>query len=272
MVRMVMAGLVLAVLSGCGLQDDAQSSEGRKEATSDFAKPQQQRQGQASHPGELVVPAGLRLSSLSYVKAARSWTDRLATLTIPERKKLESLNARYHGALEFNDAEEQRKLIAAGVPMPEEWLAASRMSDGELERLAKARSPKGSMFFADRQLDRYLEARQRLEGTGIDVALHPDVLNSQAQAFVYANQALALTRSPFAAYLYGAVGARIYGDPAYLAAGISVAGALGDKRAGAIAHQFVQQQQAANAPPLSFESVASIETMMWREVHRYRPL
>ena len=156
--------------------------------------------------------------------------------------------------------------------MPEEWLAAAAMSDDELARLAKAKSAKGSMFYANRELDRFLEAQQRLEGKGIDVALHPDVMNSKAEAFVYASQALAITRSPFAAYLYGAVGARMYNEAEYIPASISVARALGDERAGPLAHQFLEARKISGAPPLNVESIMIIETMMWREVHRYRPL
>ena len=87
-------------------------------------------------PGELKLPDRLRFSAVDRVRMAQSWDARLSTLTIAQQARLESLNVRYYGSLEFNSPEEQRKLIEAGFPMPEEWLAAEAMSDEELATLA----------------------------------------------------------------------------------------------------------------------------------------
>ena len=57
-----------------------------------------------------------------------------------------------------------------------------------------------------------------------------------------------------------------------MAAGIAVAWALGDERAQDLAQAFQERRQWHKAPPLEFGSVAAIESMMWRDVHRYRPL
>ena len=267
MVRRLLALAMFVALAGCQADPPPAGKPSKaNEPAAKAVRPVPAREG------ELKLPDGMRLPSVQYVEAAQSWNDRLATLTTSERAHLESLNFRYYGTLEFNSPEEQRKLLAAGVPMPEEWLAASRMSDEELASLADARSPKASLFFADRQLDKFIDAQQRLEGSGIDPDFHSDVINSRAQALVYAGQALALTRSPFAAYLYGSLSEKLYGGQEYTAAAISVAGALGDERARVYAHELVEQRRLHQAPPLNFESIATIEKTMWRYVHRYRPL
>src|SRR3546814_11049590 len=126
------------------------------------------------------------------------------------------------------------------------------MSDEELASLADARSPKASLFFADRQLDKFMDAQQRLEGSGIDPDFHSDVINSRAQALVYAGQALALTRSPFAAYLYGRLSEKLFGGPEYPAAAISVAGALGGDRARVHAHALGEASNRPHTPPPTF--------------------
>lgn len=267
MVRRLLALALFMSLAGC----HADSPPAGKPDTANEPEARTIRQI-PSREGELRLPDGMRLPSVQYVQAARSWNDRLAKMTTAERAQLESLNFRYYGTLEFDSPEEQEKLIAAGVPMPEEWLAASKMSDEELASLADARSPKASLFFADRQLDKFIDAQQRLEGSGIDPDFHSDVINSRAQALVYAGQALALTRSPFAAYLYGSLSEKLYGGQEYTAAAISVAGALGDERARVYAHELAEQRKLHQVPPLDFESIAIIEKTMWRYVHRYRPL
>ena len=225
-----------------------------------------------SRAGELKVPDRLRFTSVGYVREADSWDARLETMTSSERARLEALNARYFGMLGFDSAEEQRKLAEAGFPMPEEWLAADAMSDEALATLAKANSPKGSIFYANRELDRFHEAKQQMIDAGQYRELDRSVMRPKVEAMVYAANALALTRSPFAAYLYGSVYEQLFGDPAYTAAAISVAGALGDKRAGDLAHEFAEGIRARHAKPYEFESMAIIESMMWRDVHRYRPL
>ncbi len=268
MVRRMLA-LVFAALVAGGCSGQAEQALPVPEAS--LAKPTP-IQRPAHRTGEILLPDRWRLPTMPYVKVAQSWDDRLSTLTGPDRAMLESLNARYYGMLAFDSPEEQEALIAAGVPMAEEWLAAEKMSDEELERLASANSPKGTMFFANRQLDRYLDAMNRLEGMGSARDFDSSVINSKTQAMVYAGNALALTRSPFAAYLYGSVFARIYGGPEYMAAAITVARALGDRRAQDLASGFDQRVEWGTSPPLRLGLLASIESTMWLEVHRYRPL
>lgn len=268
MVRgMLAAAIALLLTGGC-----SNEVEGVAPAAAETVTRATEIAGAAVPAGEIKLPDRWGLPGVMHVKAAQSWNDRLSTLSGLDRSKLESLNARYHGMLEFDSAEEQAKLIADGVPMPEEWLAAEKMSDEALARLASANSPKGSMFFANRQLDRYIDAMQRLEGSGIDRDFDTSVINSRTQAMVYASNALALTRSPFAAYLYGSVFARIHGRPEYMAAAIAVADALGDERAQELASAYDQRVEWATSPPLRLGSLVAIESTMWFEVHRYRPL
>ena len=218
------------------------------------------------------IPDRLRFPHVQSVHKAQSWDDRLATLTNAEKQRLESLNARYYGMLEFHSPEEQKKLIEAGYPMPEEWLAADAMSDEDLADLAKAMSPKGSMFYADRELDRFIEARQRLIDSGAYNDMDRAVVNPKIEAMISAGNALALTRSPFAAYLYGSINAELFHDPAYTAAAISVAWSLGDERAQEFARLYSMRLHLRHVEPLSLGQLAATESLLWQNVHRYRPL
>jgi hypothetical protein len=266
--KLNMALLVVLLLGGCGAQDESVDPKlTMSRPTSAMAA-----RRDAAQPGQIKLPDRLRFPSVDYVKSAPSWNDRLATFTTAEKARLESLNARYYGMLEFHSAEEQRKLIEAGFPMPEEWLAAAAMSDQELKQLADAQSPKGSLFFADRELDRFLENKQRMLDNGHYNDMDKSIIDSQAQAMLYAGNALSLTRSPFAAYLYGSVFGNLFGDAEYTAAAISVARALGDPRATEYTDVFTQQLRWGKAPPLEFGTLSAIETSMWMDVHRYRPL
>ena len=265
--RMHTIALACLALAGCGNHDiddrvapAATIQAGRSNTTT------------ATDPGELRLPGALRLPGVDRVRRAESWNDRLSTLTHAQRSRLESLNTRYFGTLEFDTSEEQQALVEAGFPMPEEWLAADAMSDEELARLAKASSPKGSLFYANRELDRYVEARQRMTDAGVYREMDASVMRPKVEAMIYAGNALALTRSPFAAYLYGSINAQLFNDPAYTAAAISVAWSLGDERAGLMARQFSEQARYSKDGEPGLGSVAAAESLMWRHVHRYRPL
>jgi hypothetical protein len=266
--KLMVVPLVVSLLAGCGAKGEGADLASKSSQPREVVAPRRV----APHPGQIKLPDRLSFPSVDYVKVAPSWNDRLATFTTEEKARLESLNARYYGMLEFHSAEEQKKLIETGFPMPEEWLAAAAMSDEQLQQLADAQSPKGSLFFANRKLDRFLEAKQSLLDSGHYSDLDRSVVNPRTQAMVYAGNALALTRSPFAAYLYGSVFANMYGDPEFTAAGISVAGALGDMRAWDYSRTFLDSLHWSHAPPLEFGSIAATEASMWMDVHRYRPL
>ena len=264
-IRLYSMFLACLVLAACAGEDPA--SDPATPATAVEVAPPSPAM---ARPGEMLLPDGNRLPGTAFVRKAQSWSDRLATLSHAERLRLESLNTRYFGTLEFASPEEQEALVDAGFPMPEEWLAADAMSDAELERLAKARSPKGSLFYANRELDRYLEARERLGDNRRDT--DASVMHPKVEAMVYASEALALTRSPFAAYLYGSINAHLFQDPSYTAAALAVGWSLGDQRGRFLTRQFADTMQRREDQKLDLGTVAAAEHLMWRHVHRYRPL
>jgi len=263
MQAMVLASLLVA---GCGSDGAGKPATSSKPMQAAVTRPETVRSG------ALSLPSAFRLPGVESVREADSWSARLATLTNAERARLEAINARYFGMLAFASAEQQQSLVKAGFPMPEEWLAADAMRDEELARLAKARSPKGAMFYADRQLDRYIEARQRMADKGGVRDVDRSLMHPKVDAMLYAGEALALSRSPFAAYMYGSINAQLFDDPAYTAAAISVAWALGDVRGQVLSRQFAESMRIAGEGKPDLGNMMAAERLMWRHVHRYRPL
>ena len=111
MVRILLAGCLFALVTACAPdRPQAATTEGNGlPATLPVSRPM-------VRPGEVMLPDRLRLPTVETVKLADSWGERLSSLSGTERARLESLNARYYGVLEFDSAEEQQQLIDAGVP------------------------------------------------------------------------------------------------------------------------------------------------------------
>ena len=156
-----------------------------------------------------------------------SWQETLRRMPYEERAYLESLNARYLGLLEFNSQAEWKELSKAGFPSPEAWISARSQTDRQLKELADGGDQDAQLFYADRQLSRYLDSKGRLTGYPKSEMSH-DFMRPQTQAVAYASGALRYSKTPLAAYMYGIINESVYGDPEARLAGILNAGRLGD--------------------------------------------
>jgi hypothetical protein len=113
----------------------------------------------AELPGMIPIPPALRFGNVGVIAEARSYQNELKALPKDEARYLWSVYARYGTALWYGSPDSQRKMVARGMPMPEEWLAARRMSDAELKALAEAGNYKATMFVADRAVTEYLRRK-----------------------------------------------------------------------------------------------------------------
>ena len=101
-------------------------------------------------------------------------------MELPQQEQaiLRDIDARYYGANKFTAAAEQRELANQGFPMPEEWLAASRLADEELEQMANAGNIKAGMFYSDRLGSRLME----MQAANVGSAPSEDFKNSRCSS------------------------------------------------------------------------------------------
>lgn len=243
----VVAAVLVVALVGCA-QESNKQIDAAATTGSAASKPATSQDSVVGPPAAplsegagrwLTVPDQWRFPKAPRIEAAGSWEERLARLPTSQQTYLRELNDRYLGVLAFDSPEEQQRLIKQGFPMPEEWLAAQRLLDSELETLAETGNLKAQMFQVDRvgqQVGGVLDARGGLDAT---LPEHQEMLRRMAAAKVMNDGMLRSTKSPFAAYQYGQAryAMTIGRPPEYLALGLLLAGDLGDQRA----YQFQQQ-------------------------------
>ncbi len=161
---------------------------------------------------------------------------------------MRGLNDRYAGALAFDSTEEQQKLVQQGFPMPEEWLAAQRMPDAELEALANEGNIKAQMINIDRVSSQI--GAVRATGRGLTTS-QPDMalFNRVTAANTTVLELMRRTKSPFAAYLDGQINSAMsQGNPAEsMASAIMLAGDLGDRRADSLLTTYMHAHPGMNA-------------------------
>lgn len=244
----VIAAVLAVALVGCAQESNKQIDVAGT-AGSAASKPATSQGGVVGPPAAtlsegagrwLTVPEQWRFPKAPRIEAADSWEERLARLPASQQTYLRELNDRYLGVLAFDSPEEQQRLIKQGFPMPEEWLAAQRLLDSELEKLAETGNLKAQMFQVDRvgqQVGAVLDARGGLDATRPE---HREMLRRTAAAKVMNDGMLRSTQSPFAAYQYGQARYEmtIGRPPEYLATGLLLAGDLGDQRVYQLQQQF----------------------------------
>ena len=234
--------LVLAVgVAGCQGVSDRETSDVAKSGES-LADPSFMSQGAAASEHRASA-------SEEHVKATRmppSWNEALDRMTLDQREYLAGLNDRYMGVLRYQSVEEAEELARLGFPTPEEWLAARDLTDRQLQEMASERPGKASLFHANRTLEKFDRLDAAKSRGSIDKQLQDQLVISAADAHSSALVALRTTRSPLAAYIAGISDAKTAGSPEPIAAGIQLAGDLGDPRAQALLKGFNERHPEAN--------------------------
>lgn len=167
-------------------------------------------------------------------------------MTLNDRTYLQQVDERYLGLLSFESEAEKRALDAAGFPTAEEWLSARQLSDDELQQLAEADREKARVLYADRKLSRFEAATIKSARGPKTHESETELVLASAEAHASALMALRQSRSPFSAYLAGISEAATGGTMEPLAAGIQLAGDLGDRRAESLLRRFNRQYPRAN--------------------------
>lgn len=166
-----------------------------------------------------------------------SWAEALSQLPSSDREYLQDANRRYFGALSFSSIHEQQEMERLGFPKVEEWLAARRIHDSELEKLAQAGNTKAKLFYADRLAAKLEKLPRQATSPSDQAALDQLVSQTGALATAAADEAFRSTNSPFAAYLVGYQRSTLYGSRDPTVAAMFVARDLGDHRVAALLQQ-----------------------------------
>ncbi len=91
---------------------------------------------------------------------AKSFKAQVDALPNDEQLFLWATYMRYGTVFWYGSPEAQRELADLGMPMPDDWLAARRMGDEELEALADSGNYKAQLFVADRLMTRNWRLRR----------------------------------------------------------------------------------------------------------------
>lgn len=179
-----------------------------------------------------VVPVPQRLLPETGRIEAPQWKELIATLPADQAAYLESVNARYFGALAYDSPQMLKEMVALGFPTPDEWLRAREMTDQDLATLADRGNRKAQAFQLDRvlaQTAEYATLRDKdpdayAKSMGPRLAMRANELAPRIQAS---------DKSAFAAYLLGHTYAALSqpASPESAAAGMFLAVERGDRRA-----------------------------------------
>lgn len=111
-------------------------------------------------PGVIQVPPGVQFGGVATLAEAKSFKHQVDALPKDEQRFLWATYMRYGTVFWYGSPEGQRELAELGMPMPDDWLAARRMGDEELEALADSGNYKAQIFVADRLMTRNWRLRR----------------------------------------------------------------------------------------------------------------
>lgn len=127
------------------------ASAGAGHAKHSPKKPLVKLQPAISPDGLAAVPAQLQVAHVSRVRTARSYQEWLVQFPPDERAKIEAFNQEHFGIYRVNSREQVAWMAANAYPMPEDIVAAERLSDGDLLKLARQGNDKATFLLKERQ-------------------------------------------------------------------------------------------------------------------------
>ncbi|MEO9079058.1 MAG: hypothetical protein ABI268_07060 [Rhodanobacter sp.] len=197
-----------------------------------------------SADGTAAVPVRFQLAGVGRVRTAPSFQEWLAQFPLYQQAQISAFNDAHFGVYRVNSREQVAWMAANGYPMPEDVVAAERISDMTLLKLADQGNDKAAFLLAERQNKKLvtflagggerrayydgMEGRSRLdEQTTIDRLLEQS--NSPYKGYNQASEAIS--------GLYADQGRDVI--DVRVIAGLVWAEQLGDTRAGQFMTEFV---------------------------------
>jgi hypothetical protein len=101
--------------------------------------------------GTAAVPIRFQLANVGRVRTAPSFQEWLAQFPTGQQAKISAFNDAHFGVYRVNSREQVAWMAANGYPMPEDIVAAERLSDRDLLKLADQGNDKAAFLLVERQ-------------------------------------------------------------------------------------------------------------------------
>jgi hypothetical protein len=103
--------------------------------------------------GMVSIPARFQLPGVSVAKSGVNSKDWLAQFPADQQAKISAFNKRHFGLYQVNSREQVAWMAENGYPIPEDVIAAEKLSDADLRELAKQGNDKAGFMLRERTLD-----------------------------------------------------------------------------------------------------------------------
>lgn len=175
---------------------------------------------------EISIPKKFQLKSVNVPANFKTDEDLRNSFDGSDRLVMDEFYGKFDlNAVAFNKPEQYEWLVKNGYPMPQDVVAAQRMSIDELGSLVDQGNVKASYFYLMREI--YAKdsgsVLDRLNKTGYDSAW--------SQRLVNAEKTIWASGSPFVGYMLAARAVKDGNSPESVYAGYALASVLGDARA-----------------------------------------
>ena len=191
--------------------------------------------GKLAIDGTVAIPPKHRIPSVEKAHVAGSFSEWIKFFSPPDQTKIRAFADRYYGVFEIDSPQQVVWMAQAGYPMPEDLVAAEKMSDQELDQLAKEGNAKAEMLLHDRQLDRALDKLKGLDPNSADAAAVRQEARLDSMFLLNAD-------TPFKGYVEAADALVLEPEPerrkAAIISGLIRAATLGDSRAMAVLSDY----------------------------------
>ncbi len=104
-----------------------------------------------SADGMATVPVQFQLANVGRVRTAPSFQEWLAQFPSDQQARISAFNKAHFGVYRVNSREQVAWMAANGYPMPEDIVAAERLTDRDLLKLANQGNDKAAFLLAERQ-------------------------------------------------------------------------------------------------------------------------
>lgn len=212
-----------------------------------------------SADGTAAVPIRFQLANIGRVRTAPSFQEWLDQFPPDQRSKITAFNKAHFGVYQVNSREQVAWMAENGYPMPEDIVAADRLADRDLLKLANQGNDKAAFLLAERQNEELVAflAKGGTKNTYFDGAEGRNRLNEK----ITIDQLVKQSNSPYKGYIQSskAISGLYMGEgqdvtDAYVIAGLIWAEQLGDTRAG----NFVTDYAIGNPQRVTILGTASI--------------
>lgn len=212
--------------------------------------------------GTVSIPARFQLPGVQVAKSGVNSKDWLAQFPADQQAKISAFNRNHFGLYQVNSREQVAWMAENGYPMPEDVIAAEKLSDADLRGLARQGNDKAGFLLRERnlatikaKLDEY-RAQGRADS---DFWANDPAAQQLTMDEIATTELLQQSHSPFKGYVKAMGNGREDNQLAKdvdVIAGLEWAQRLGDFRAAQFLSSYVQGNSSLEAMALAAGSVS----------------